>query len=538
MPSCLGLYIDKNIIKYAKVSRDKTSTKVEAFGVEVYSELIPTINKIVEETFSFKVPISVNLSDEMYNYFYMSDLLNKKDLDKAIKTEFESFCYEKGYNPNALESRYALVNDVEDKEKIRVIHTSVDKIKLNKIFADFEGKKVTTVSPLSISIANIAPLTDKENILIVNIESSTTVTTVTGQKVYSINKIDDGMGKILDAIEQKENSYKKAYDICKNTTIYTMQGKELQDSENEYLSDIVPTLYQIASQIKQIITDSLIKINKVYLTGLGTAINNIDLYFEELLNNTKCEILKPFFIEDTPRINIKDYIEVNSAIALALQGLSYGIKNINFSKQKALPEWLTISSKDPNKEKKDGIISKLNNISISNTQVTKWVRRLFATGVATLVVYSGFAIFINSQISNKEDDIKQLTDFTNVQIALIKNDVNNINSKTSEYTTMKKNLENATDSLSEKLSYKNTIPVLLSEIVGVIPQEVQITSIENTTGRKIVIHVQSRKYEQLGYFKAKIRSEGILVPDTIVSSDAYNDSGSGVIKIVIEGELP
>ena len=538
MPSCLGLYIDKNIIKYAKVSRDKTSTKVEAFGVEVYSELIPTINKIVEETFSFKVPISVNLSDEMYNYFYMSDLLNQKDLDKAIKTEFESFCYEKGYNPNALESRYALVNDVEDKEKIRVIHTSVDKIKLNKIFADFEGKKVTTVSPLSISIANIAPLTDKENILIVNIESSTTVTTVTGQKVYSINKIDDGMGKILDAIEQKENSYKKAYDICKNTTIYTMQGKELQDSENEYLSDIVPTLYQIASQIKQIITDSLIKINKVYLTGLGTAINNIDLYFEELLNNTKCEILKPFFIEDTPRINIKDYIEVNSAIALALQGLSYGIKNINFSKQKALPEWLTISSKDPNKEKKDGIISKLNNISISNTQVTKWVRRLFATGVATFVVYSGFAIFINSQISNKEDDIKQLTDFTNVQIALIKNDVNNINSKTSEYTTMKKNLENATDSLSEKLSYKNTIPVLLSEIVGVIPQEVQITSIENTTGRKIVIHVQSRKYEQLGYFKAKIRSEGILVPDTIVSSDAYNDSGSGVIKIVIEGELP
>lgn len=538
MPSCLGLYIDKNIIKYAKVSRDKTSTKVEAFGVEVYSDLISTINKIVEETFSFKVPISVNLSDEMYNYFYMSDLLNQKDLDKAIKTEFESFCYEKGYNPNALESRYALVNDVEDKEKIRVIHTSVDKIKLNKIFNDFEGKKVTTVSPLSISIANIAPLTDKENILIVNIESTTTVTTVTGQKVYSINKIDDGMGKILDAIEQKENSYKKAYDICKNTTIYTMQGKELQDSENEYLSDIVPTLYQIASQIKQIITDSLIKINKVYLTGLGTAINNIDLYFEELLNNTKCEILKPFFIEDTPRINIKDYIEVNSAIALALQGLSYGIKNINFSKQKALPGWLTISSKDPNKEKKDGIISKLNNISISNTQVTKWVRRLFATGVATLVVYSGFAIFINSQISNKEDDIKQLTDFTNVQIALIKNDVNNINSKTSEYTTMKKNLENATDSLSEKLSYKNTIPVLLSEIVGVIPQEVQITSIENTTGRKIVIHVQSRKYEQLGYFKAKIRSEGILVPDTIVSSDAYNDSGSGVIKIVIEGELP
>ena len=333
MASCLGIYIDKNIIKYAKVSKEKEDLKVEAFGIKVYSNLQEAINQIVSETFSFKVPISVNLSEEMYNYFYMSDLLNKKDLDKAINTEFESLCYEKQYNPNALESRYALVNDENDKDKIKVIHVSANKIKINKIIQDFDEKKIETISPISLSIANIAPLKQKENSIIVNIEDITTITTIVGQKVYNVQKLEIGAEQILDAINEKENSYLKAYEICKNTTIYTMEGKELQDKENEYLEYIVPTLYSISTQLKDIINSNLFKINKVYITGIASAINNIDLYFEEILDGVKCEILKPFFVEDSPKINMKDYIEVNSATALALQGLGYGVRNINFQKK-------------------------------------------------------------------------------------------------------------------------------------------------------------------------------------------------------------
>lgn len=537
MPSCLGLYIDKNIIKYAKVSRDKTSTKVEAFGVEVYSELIPTINKIVEETFSFKVPISVNLSDEMYNYFYMSDLLNKKDLDKAIKTEFESFCYEKGYNPNALESRYALVNDVEDKEKIRVIHTSVDKIKLNKIFADFEGKKVTTVSPLSISIANIAPLTDKENILIVNIESSTTVTTVTGQKVYSINKIDDGMGEILDAIEQKENSYKKAYDICKNTTIYTMQGKELQDSENEYLSDIVPTLYKIASQIKQIITDSLIKINKVYLTGLGTAINNIDLYFEELLNNAKCEILKPFFIEDTPRINIKDYIEVNSAIAIALMGLGEGIADMNFRKVPRNERLKAILNLEINGDVKSKMLESgllTNDLKQPLDRIEKKLLNVVAGLLILFIVYSGFSLMLKSQFEKKNIEAEDSILNTRQQILLAQKDDNTIKQIKSDYTTKVSNIEALNKRLEEKNKVKGSIPTLLNQLMNIIPTNVQIKSIQNTGDRHIEILVESPKYEQIAFFIGSIKTEVVLTNVISTSGQKSND----VITVKIEGDLP
>ena len=336
MSTCLGIYIDKNIIKYAKVSKDKTSaTKVDAFGIKVYSDLRQTIQQIVDETFSFKIPVSVNLSEEMYNYFYMSDLLNKNDLKKAIKTEFESYCYDVGLNPNALESRYVLVNDMTDKNKIKVIHVSEDKIKLNNLIDSFDQIKATTITPMPIAIANIAPLEDKENIAIVNIEDKTTVTIVNGEKVYQIHELDSGSGEILEAINTKENSYAKAYEICKNTTIYTMQGRDLESEENEHLSDIVPTLYKIATEVNQILDESLIKISKIYITGTASIINNIDLYFEELINgNVKCEILKPFFIENSPKTNIKDYIEVNSAIALAMQGLDFGIKNINFSNVK------------------------------------------------------------------------------------------------------------------------------------------------------------------------------------------------------------
>ena len=107
MSTCLGLYIESNIIKYAKVSKEREQIKVESFGVKCYENLDQTIKQIIEETYSYKVPISINLSEEMYNYFQVFALLSKKDLPKAIKTEFDAYCADKNYNPNVFESRYA-----------------------------------------------------------------------------------------------------------------------------------------------------------------------------------------------------------------------------------------------------------------------------------------------------------------------------------------------------------------------------------------------------------------------------------------------
>lgn len=540
MASCLGIYIDKNIIKYAKVSKEKEDLKVEAFGIKVYSNLQEAINQIVSETFSFKVPISVNLSEEMYNYFYMSDLLNKKDLDKAINTEFESLCYEKQYNPNALESRYALVNDENDKDKIKVIHVSANKIKINKIIQDFDEKKIETISPISLSIANIAPLKQKENSIIVNIEDITTITTIVEQKVYNVQKLEIGAEQILDAINEKENSYLKAYEICKNTTIYTMEGKELQDKENEYLEYIVPTLYSISTQLKDIINSNLFKINKVYITGIASAINNIDLYFEEILDGVKCEILKPFFVEDSPKINMKDYIEVNSATALALQGLGYGVRNINFKKKsfwENLPDILSADVSIGGKGGKNSSEKKSPfNINISTVQIKSWLTRGLSGVLILSIAYIGIATYINGQLKKKNEEAQQVENQIKAQISAMDTDKKKVDSKVSEYATLTTNLRNATNQINDKNSYKNVIPTVLSEIMYTIPVEVQLTSIENTSDRKIVINAQSTKYEQLAYFKALLKSRGVLKPTSVVSSEAVKEGS--IVKIVIEGELP
>ena len=166
MTSCLGMYIEPNIIKYAKVSKDREILRVESFGIKFYDKLGDAIKQIISDTYSFKIPISINLSEEAYQYFYMFSLLNKNDLKKAIATEFESFCVDKGINKNALETRYALVNSLEDKEKIKVIHISVNKTTMNTLEQPFADQRVSTISPIGTSISNIANLKQKENVLI------------------------------------------------------------------------------------------------------------------------------------------------------------------------------------------------------------------------------------------------------------------------------------------------------------------------------------------------------------------------------------
>ena len=120
MANCLGLYIQNNIIKYAKISKEHDNLKVESFGVKFYDNLDKAIEQVVKETYSYKSSISVNLAEETYNYFNLFALMNKSDLAKAIKTEFDSYCADKGYNPNVFENRYAIVPNIDEKEKVKV----------------------------------------------------------------------------------------------------------------------------------------------------------------------------------------------------------------------------------------------------------------------------------------------------------------------------------------------------------------------------------------------------------------------------------
>lgn len=546
MTSCLGIYVEPNIIKYAKISKDHDVLRVESFGIKFYEQLGDAINQIISDTYSFKTPISINLSEETYQYFYMFTLLNKNDLKKAIQTEFESFCADKGINKNSVETRYALVNSIEDKEKIKVIHISSNKATIVNQEQPFAEYKLSTIAPISISITNIANLKQKENAIIVNMEQETTITTVLDQKIYQIDKIKEGSAEVLEGIRLRENSYSKAYEICKNSTIYTMEGKELQQEENEYLDNIMPTLYNIAIKVRDLMADSTSKIEKIYLTGTLSVVNNVDLYFQEILQTEKVEILKPFFIKDTLKINIKDYIEVNSAIALALQGLEYGLKDINFKKQtlqnsiEDLIGKLNIGRNDKEKEEKqpNKILTSIfsTNFKGKLDKIESWTLRAMGGVLILAIVYSIFAMFLNNEISKKIQQIGEVKQYTLEQIELINTDITSVKNKTSEYKSSAENLRNISNQVSEDNKNRNNIPNLLTQLRHSIPQGVQITSIENTNSKHIVIQAQSQKYEQLGYFKAILRTQGILSPDTIVSSSG--EKSGDIVKVVIEGDLP
>ena len=206
MSTCLGLYIEENIIKYAKVSKDHDQIKVESYGVKFYDNLDQAIKQVIEETYSYKIPISINLAEEMYNYFQIFALLNRKDLPKAIKTEFEAYCGDKNYNPNVFESRYAITPNVNEKDKLKVIHVSENKIELNKQIQKFNSYKLQNITPISMSISDIAKFDERENCLIVNIEEKTIITTILNQNIYDIKTLDIGSKDILDKINLKENS--------------------------------------------------------------------------------------------------------------------------------------------------------------------------------------------------------------------------------------------------------------------------------------------------------------------------------------------
>lgn len=543
MSTCLGLYIEENIIKYAKVSKERDQIKVESFGVKFYDNIDQIIKQIIEETYSYKTPISINLSEEMYNYFQVFALLNRKDLPKAIKTEFEAYCADKNYNSNVFETRYAITPNVSEKDKLKVIHISENKIELNKKIQKFSSYKLQNITPVSMSISDITKFDERENCIIVNIEEKTIITTILNQNIYDIKILDIGSKDILDKINLKENSYQKAYEICKETTIYTSEGKELSEEETNYLEDIMPTLYDIVGQLRKILNENTEKIEKVYITGTGALINNVDLYFEEYLENVKCEILKPNFIKISPEINIKDYIEVNSAISLALSGLGEGISGMNFKKttlMDKLPEILTIEvgSKKEKKPPKEGKKLKTNLFTMDFNMPLDNIERGLIRGIAGLlivfIVYCGFSGLIKKQIEDKNTEIQESINNTNSQIALVNKDIQNLQSKTSKYTSKIANLEKISEKVQENNKVKKAIPILLNKLMYIMPDEVQITSIQNTSDTHIEIQAQSKSYAQLGYLTTNLKVSGVL---TNVISTAGQQQNN-IITIKIEGDLP
>ena len=126
----------------------------------------------------------------------------------------------------------------------------------------------------------------------------------------------------------------------------------------------------------------------------------------------------------------------------------------------------------------------------------------------------------------------------------------NYNSKTPlEETFDKSNIFSKVDNSNTELSFTQPERTIPDEVVpthtaskekkkqiidNLPPENVQLTSIENTSGTHVVINAQSNKYEQLGYLKAKIKADVILT--NVISTAGQKDNN--IVTVKIEGDLP
>ena len=549
MQNCLGISISEKMIKYAKVQKDNKTFKILSYGIRFYDsiDLQSTIQQIIDETDSRKVPVSIDITNEKYYYFNLFNMANKEYVKKAVETEFESFCNENHMNRNAFEGRYTYARDLNNQDQNKIIYIYEDKGKINERVNSFKNARISSITPNAVALPNIVRIEKNKNIMIVNLEDKTTISTIINQKIYNVDTLNTGLENAFDKIKTKENSNLKAYEILKNMTIYTMemQTTSTDSTNSEYLQYVVPDLYKIAQEIQNL-TKNYKKIDEIYLTGYGTVINNIDLYFQEYFKESKVEILKPFFIENDTRVNIKDYVEVNSAIAQAIQGLGFGIKTLNFKNGGSfgdLKTLLTSDVKDLNfKSLKGSLSGKKIDISLTG-QLEKIEIGLIRDCTAVLLIIImycvGSGILVN-YIRDKKAETNAVTADTTLQIEKANADDTKILTKTQDYQKYKSNLENTSAAIENKRSRKNQITTLLNKIVYNIPKEVQLTEIKNTeiqsngeTVQHIVISAQAQKYEQLAYFKAKLKNANIL--NNIVSTEGTKDDE--YVRVIIEGDL-
>lgn len=542
MQSCLGLYVDKGLIKYAKVSNDKKEPKVEAYGVKFYDDLEETIQQIIKETYSTQIPISINLSDEQYKYSSLLNLLKPKDLEKAIDTEFEYFCSTNSKNKNTIEYRHLIsqnnINE-EDRDKLNVIYTYVNKASVVERIQLLDTYKVGMVTPIALTIPNLQFPENHENCAIVNIEGNTEITTIIHGNIYRIDKLNKGMDDILKVIDVKENSMSRTYEACKNTTVYTKAGQNLKIDGNEYLEEIILGMSDIVEGVKKVIDENGVQIDNIYLTGTGIIINNIDLFFQENFMDKKVEVLIPYFIEKTnTKINIKDYAEVNSAISLAMQALEPKGNNINFSNKGGTADTLkAILTSDIKKGTGKQILQAINikeSLKKELDGIEKGMLRVTYIIVLLIIFYIAILAYLTTNINDKITQTEAVIKDTTEKITQVASYKSLVDTRNSEYQSRIAEIDEKNNEIASAYSSKNAIPILLNRMMYVIPKGVQLVSIENSAGKSIVIQARAEQYDQLGYFKTALAENGILNNVTTTKGENIN----GIISVTIRGDLP
>lgn len=303
---------------------------------------------------------------------------------------------------------------------------------------------------------------------------------------------------------------------------------------NEYIDTVVPILFAMLNEIKEKIAEFGKPVKKIYFSGTGTMINNVDMYFQDRLNEIKCEILKPSFVNSQSlKIGVKEYIEVNSAISLALSGLGVGQTNeLNFSNKGIVSAAGIDLSGGSIKNLKDSSNQKMDAFE-------KLTVRISLVCIVFIIFYAGIGKYVVENMNNKMMDTGLKIQETNKSISSMEKNQKAIEDLTSEYKVVISRLNNETTTSDDNIFREKELPNFLTKLATTMPTEVKLVSIENTQDRHIVIQAKSLKYQQLGYFKAILELNSILSNVSSSTGVKYHDeeADSEYILVTIEGDL-
>ena len=320
MASALGIFIDRNIIKYAKLNGTKDKLKVESYGMKYGENHKELLKQIIEETNSSKNNVVINAAEIHYEETSIFSMLKKKDYDKAVEVAYEEIIDKQKLRPELLEYGYILSKNPADSEKLHVLLGIQEKGAM-ETRANLFGQNVMLYSqmPIGISISNIYenPLPA----LIVNIEEDTYITEIYDTEPIKVTRIATGTKNIIDTIKNEENSISKSYEVLRNMVLPTDDMDQISFEGNEYAPVIVSEVMKIVSEIKSVMKKRPGIYKKIYISGTGATISNLETFIEKLIDDVECDILRPAGIEGQKKVAIKEYVDVNSAIALACEAL-------------------------------------------------------------------------------------------------------------------------------------------------------------------------------------------------------------------------
>lgn len=582
MPSCLGIYTDRNMIKYAKVTSvtEKVTGQtitLDSYGVKFYDNIQASMAEIAEEVGMDQTTVALALSNEEYFHSHVFSNLKKKDMIDLIDSEYRDKRGDQAIHSSVMERRTKIAQNSGSIDKTLVMSVITSKGELANIRNKFDGYKIASISPLSASIKNLFPnQAIDEEAIVINIEDKTTITVFHRSEIQYLEAISLGAQEIITKLAERYNSTAKAYEACKKVSAYISDAYEIDDESRDILDVMIPVLYDIRQQVDDLVTPYLKDAKKIYITGTGAIINNIDLYFSEVFLDAECEIVKPFFVyREDP--NIKEIMEVNSAIALALDGVGMSDPDLDFnamakkaagvvSAKKKIEDMHLKEKFNDYKKKTSDFMKKLNapvkkkkkrNVAFdeglldgggeqlseeAEDEVVGYGRidatlvKLATFSVAFLLTYCIASTVISGQIQAKTSEVKAQIGKANSVISAAKTDATYLKGVSDQYVQVTEKLSAILvkiDKTAKKQQNDFDIPNFLSELMFIMPSGVKVTSIQVSRIGEVEMEAESGQYAQLGFFVSRLKLEGIL---NDVDMEVVSDSGN--IKIIVSGVMP